>query len=102
MSAFVHWLPYLIASALTFGGLVYYVIACVCVWQLRQRQDADSAPLNGWPPFSLLKPLCGAEPELEACLRSFFVQDYPAYEILFAVRNEADPAVDVVNRMRSQ
>jgi len=38
------------------------------------------------PPLTLLKPLHGAEPNLEAHLDTFFQQDYPQYEILFCAR----------------
>jgi ceramide glucosyltransferase len=97
----LHWLPQLIAVGIVLGGTAYYLIALVCAWRMSQRRRAQVAlPDNAWPPISLLKPLCGAEPELEECLQSFFEQDYPTYEILFAVRTEADPAVNVVKRLR--
>jgi ceramide glucosyltransferase len=51
-------------------------------------------------PISILKPLAGLEPELESNLRTFFEQDYPAFEILFAVRDARDAAVDVVEKLR--
>ncbi|MDQ3014043.1 MAG: glycosyltransferase, partial [Acidobacteriota bacterium] len=54
------------------------------------------------PPISLLKPLCGADAGLAQCLETFFLQDYPAYEILFAVRQADDPAVDVVQHLISR
>lgn len=94
------WIPQLFAASIVLGGIAYYMIALVCAWRLSRRR-AERLPLaeSELPPLSLLKPLCGAEPELEECLHSFFVQDYPAYEILFAVRTEADPAVAVVNRL---
>jgi ceramide glucosyltransferase len=51
-------------------------------------------------PISILKPLAGLDIDLESNLRTFFQQDYPAFEILFAVRNEADPAAGVVSRLQ--
>ncbi len=39
------------------------------------------------PPLSLLKPLHGQEPGLEAHLKTFFEQDYPTFEILFCARS---------------
>ena len=47
------------------------------------------------PPLTLLKPLHGAEPGLEAHLESFFHQDYPTYEILFCARSPHDPGLDL-------
>jgi ceramide glucosyltransferase len=42
------------------------------------------------PPLTLLKPLHGAEPGLEADLETFFEQDYPEYEILFCTLSPED------------
>ena len=49
-----------------------------------------------WPQVTLLKPLHGLEPALEANLESFFRQDYPAHEIIFGCRQDSDPALAVV------
>jgi ceramide glucosyltransferase len=85
------------------GGIAYYLIAIYCAYRLRNRRLPDFQSLGReLPPMSLLKPLHGAEPELERCLESFFVQDYPGYEILFAVRHANDPAVDVFNRLSTR
>ncbi len=48
------------------------------------------------PPVTLLKPLCGTEHELYACLRSFCEQDYPRFQIVFGVSDPDDPAIGVV------
>jgi ceramide glucosyltransferase len=49
-----------------------------------------------------LKPLAGDDLGLEENLRSFFEQDYPDFEILFAVRRADDPAVAVAERVRAR
>jgi ceramide glucosyltransferase len=96
----IYWL---LVSVLTIGavsGLAYFSIAIY--WARRFRQEWDAASYrqpHPLPPISLLKPLCGAELQLKECLESFFVQDYPEYEILFAVRHGNDPAVDVVRHL---
>ena len=53
-------------------------------------------------PISILKPLSGAEDQLEQNLRTFFTQQYHQYEILFAVRHPEDPAVAVVEKLRAE
>src|SRR5947199_4269086 len=53
-------------------------------------------------PISILKPLSGLDAGLESNLRTFFEQDYPSFEILFAVRDAADLAVDVVKKLRTE
>jgi ceramide glucosyltransferase len=88
--------PLLIISA---GGLVYYLLAIVAARKLYDaREDAEfeGAVL---PAISLLKPLCGADPDLARHLESFFLQGYPSFEILFAVRQADDPAVAIAERL---
>ena len=47
------------------------------------------------PPLTLLKPVHGAEPDLDAHFASFFEQDYPQYEILFCARSENDAGLEI-------
>ena len=70
--------------------------------QARRRGTLETILQAYTPPVSLLKPLCGLDRELEENLRSFCLQDYPAYEILFSVREASDPAVELVRRLEKQ
>ena len=54
------------------------------------------------PPVSLLKPLCGLEPNIEANLESFFAQDYPRFEIVFGTHSEQDPALAVARALQAR
>jgi ceramide glucosyltransferase len=63
---------------------------------------AAPALASALPPVTILKPLHGAEPQLEENLESFFLQDYPDFEIIFGCRNAADPALAVVERLRAR
>ncbi|HMX24819.1 MAG TPA: bacteriohopanetetrol glucosamine biosynthesis glycosyltransferase HpnI [Blastocatellia bacterium] len=89
-------------AVMTAGGAAYCLIALFSVRRLRRKMQAASTATVPTPPMSLLKPLRGAEAGLEEYLTTFFQQDYPTYEILFAVREESDPAVAVVNRLRQR
>ena len=51
------------------------------------------------PPVSILKPMFGVDPDSYRSLASFFRQDYPRYEIIFAVASERDPAVELIGRL---
>ena len=57
---------------------------------------ANNSPL---PPVTLLKPVHGVEPFLERNLESFFLQDYPDFEIIFGARDETDPALVLVDHL---
>src|SRR5579864_4906086 len=81
------------------GAMVYSVMQILAAQRyLFQRTPA----LKSVEPISILKPLAGLDLDLESNLRTFFEQDYPAFEILFAVRNEKDPATEVVARLQQE
>jgi ceramide glucosyltransferase len=54
------------------------------------------------PPVTVLKPLYGDEPLLEAALTTLCWQNYPDWQIVFGVNDEADPAVEVVRRLQGR
>jgi len=59
-------------------------------------------PTEGLRPVTILKPLCGAEPDTYECLRSFCVQDYPHYQVVFGVSDADDPVVPIVRRLQRE
>jgi ceramide glucosyltransferase len=54
------------------------------------------------PPLTLLKPLHGAEPGLEAHLETFFEQDYPEYEILFCTLSPEDAGLATARQVAAR
>jgi ceramide glucosyltransferase len=89
---------YILLAALA-GALVYSLLSIIAAWRyLSVQTPALSSP----EPISILKPLAGLEDGLESNLRTFFEQDYPAFEILFAVGSVDDPAVAVVEKLRRE
>ncbi|MDR3533074.1 MAG: glycosyltransferase [Rhodopila sp.] len=54
------------------------------------------------PPVTVLKPLHGDEPLLEDALATLCRQDYPDWQIVFGVRDAADPAVAIVRRLQAR
>ncbi|MCL6545668.1 MAG: bacteriohopanetetrol glucosamine biosynthesis glycosyltransferase HpnI [Bryobacteraceae bacterium] len=90
--------PLMLLLALA-GSLVYCVLVLYAAHHYRSERRAPP----GQPvPISVLKPLAGVDEGLEENLRSFFEQDYPEYELLFAVRSTEDPAIGVVERLRRE
>lgn len=89
------WLAPLVV--LVAGGAVYCGLVVIAARRYRSIPPGHAAPV----PISVLKPLRGVDLGLEANLKSFFTQRYPAFEILFAVADSQDPAVEVVERLRA-
>jgi ceramide glucosyltransferase len=81
------------------GSVVYCILQIVAA--LRYLRVHPSA-LKVAEPISILKPLAGLDLDLESNLRTFFEQDYPSFEILFAVQSQNDPAVQVVSRLQKE
>jgi ceramide glucosyltransferase len=86
-------------TALAALAMAYSITAWLAVG--RRIHPAGGARANA-PPVTVLKPLCGAEPALYECLRSFCEQDYPQFQIVFGVSNSQDPAVAVVDRLKRE
>lgn len=56
-----------------------------------------------FPAVTLLKPLCGAEPDLKENLASFCAQDYPApIQLLAGVQSKSDPAIAIVEALKRE
>src|SRR5579864_3909845 len=86
----------IVMAGLALASIAYLSLALWRAGSYVRREGADGAFL---PPLTVLKPVCGAEPELYRCLRSFCLQDYPALQLIFGVRDADDPAVAVIERL---
>jgi len=81
--------------------LVYYALATVAGLRFFRRERARVLPAYA-PPVSLLKPVRGVDFASSENFASFCQQNYPAYEILFAVNDEKDPAVPLIQQLIAQ
>ncbi len=54
------------------------------------------------PCVTILKPLHGVEPLTELALESFFLLDYPAYQLIFGVQSNDDPVLEVISKLRKR
>jgi ceramide glucosyltransferase len=86
----------------TLSSAVFLCLMITGVIQFRSeaRRQLRSAPDSAHlPSVSVLKPVHGLEARLKENIESFFRQDYPDYEILFAADEADDPALDVVREV---
>jgi ceramide glucosyltransferase len=67
---------------------------------MRRVAKGRSRP-SARPPagVSILRPVCGLEPSIEATLASSFQVDHPSYEVIFCVAAADDPVVPIVRRL---
>ncbi len=94
-------------AALLLSAALVGLVACTTFLLLvitaavrrRRRQARQAAVVEQYPAVTLLKPLCGLEPRLEANLESFFRQDYPCFQLVFGARQASDPALKVVRAL---
>jgi ceramide glucosyltransferase len=84
-----------VARATTVASIValgYVAVASACTWRFGRR-PMDRSDVT--PPVTLLVPLHGTEFSLEANLRAFIEQDYPALQVVFGVARDDDAALPV-------
>src|SRR5262245_32735174 len=86
-----------VVEALAAIALAYQVIAAwVALGYWARRRPSRTAFL---PPVSILKPVRGLDRQTYDNFASFCRLDYPTYEILFAVSDVADPAIERIERL---
>jgi len=78
--------------------LAYYIAATFAAWRFFGRERARKLR-NYAPPVSVLKPVRGVDFATYENYSSFCHQDYPDYEILFAVNEGTDAAVPLIHRL---
>jgi ceramide glucosyltransferase len=81
--------------------LAYYVVATLAAIRFfgRERRKVLGSYT---PPASILKPVRGVDFASYENFKSFFLQEYPEYEILFCVNDLGDPAVPLVRRLADE
>jgi ceramide glucosyltransferase len=86
------WWEWALLAASGVGLLFYSLSSLLAAAFFLRRSGVPSRR----PPITLLKPLAGSEDGLEENLRSFFVQDYPEFQIVFG------GSADAVDRLRRE
>src|SRR5512140_1415384 len=84
--------------AMTIASCAYQALVIFAALHFRGTPDP---PLDFTPPVSVFKPLHGLDRDLYQLLAEYCTQDYPEYELLFAVADPADPATAVVRQLQN-
>lgn len=84
--------------ALALGPFGYYLLAVLAA--RRFFRNRPPLPLDFCPPVSVLKPVRGLDREAYENFASFCRQEYPEFEILFAVTEDSDPAILVIEKLQ--
>jgi ceramide glucosyltransferase len=79
--------------------MLYSLIAAYAARKVIAPAGRPSLPC---PAVTVLKPLCGAEPDSYECLSSFCVQVYADYQVVFGVCDANDPVIPIVRRLQRE
>lgn len=90
--------------ALALGPLFYYLVGIYSAWRFfhaahRMPRNPVFTTGDSAAPISVLKPVRGLDPNAYENFASFCRQEYPEFEVLFAVSDAADPAVPVIQKL---
>ncbi len=87
------------SSLLLIPAAAYQLLAIIAIIRYAKRR----VPKDGFtPPVSVLKPVMGLDPNTYDAFRSQARQDYPQYELLFAVADPNDPAIPAIKRVQAE
>jgi ceramide glucosyltransferase len=84
---------------LTVLGWIYWVVAYGLLKSFFSNARNITDP-NYEPPISILKPVKGLDDEVYENFKSYCLQDYPQFEILFGVADHDDPVIPVIERLQ--
>ncbi len=94
MDLTIHWALFILLVA----SCAYHLLCIrgasrsLCIEKADERSSYT-------PPVSVLKPVRGLEPSSRDCFASFCKQSYSNYEVIFAVQDENDPAIAVIEQL---
>jgi ceramide glucosyltransferase len=81
------------------SATLYSVVAIFAVFS---RQRSNGRPLFFLPKVTVLKPLCGLDPDTYDCVRTFCDQQYPEFQIVFGIACAEDPVIAIVQRLQRE
>jgi ceramide glucosyltransferase len=102
----IEYLILAIAVVGTISSTIVFFLSVLGAIQFRRYAARDKRTYEKFsgelPPVSVLKPVHGNESRLRENLESFFRQEYPQYEILFAADEADDSAIAVIKEISAR
>ncbi len=80
-------------------SFAYLLFAIFSVELFNLKRKKSNSSIDFQPPVTILKPICGLDPELEENLRSFCQQNYSKYQVIFGIQDKNDPAIPIVKKI---
>ena len=87
----------LLCTGATLAACAFYLLSILAACRFFRGKTAT--PSSELCPVSILIPLCGADVGAYENYAAFCRQDYPAYQLVFGVRDPLDAAVPIVRRL---
>ena len=78
------------------------LLVLIAATRFSSKKSKTDSEINAEPPLSLLKPVHGAEPDLDLNLSSSVDQAYSDYQVLVCARSLNDPAFAVLDQVSAK
>ncbi len=91
-----------VLSVLLVSGMALVLLAFAGLVRAGSRvlgpgaQSGEPEPPWRWPRLALIVPVAGSPPGLAERLEALLQQDYPDYQVIFAIRDREDPATGII------
>jgi ceramide glucosyltransferase len=94
-----------------YGFAIFFFCGWIFVWimhlmaifngkrKLYKKHELTNPSETPLPGVSIIKPLVGIDPNLFSNLETFFLLNYPQFELLFCVQDDKDAAIMFVKRL---
>jgi ceramide glucosyltransferase len=79
---------------------IYYFLALYSSWRFFRQARKSDQPSDYTPPVSNLKPIRGLDAEAYENFASYCKQDYPDYELLFAIGDGDEAVLEVIEKLK--
>lgn len=93
----LEWVADGLLLLLVLGAIWFYSFAILAaIDRVRQPESVDP---EFHPPVTILKPACQLDAAAYDSLASFCQQNYPCYQVVFAVQEAGDPSIEVIQKL---